>query len=60
MSAVDELDEVPDAASPDATKLRLDARQRFREEYGRDLGTVEGEEPHNFLDSLRAALQERC
>ena len=42
MSGVDELDEVPDAASPDASasKLRRDARQLFREKHGRDLDTL--------------------
>ena len=36
MSAVDELDEVPDAASPETMKLRRDVRQAFREKHGRD------------------------
>jgi hypothetical protein len=68
MSAADELDEVPDAASPDASasKLRRDARQLFREKHGRDLDTLHKssldteEELHKcVLHTLRAALQKR-
>ena len=59
MSAVDELDEVPDAASPHvySEKSRRDARQAFREKYGRD--PTEEELHKYFLYALRGALQRR-
>ena len=48
MSAADELDEVPDASSPHvySEKSRRDARQAFRETYGRD---PTEEELHKYL-----------
>ena len=59
MPGVDELDDVPDAASRDAyaERWRRDARQRFREKHGRD--PKEEEINHSILSHRTIILKEQ-